>query len=45
MYVNMHELANLAANRAQEMQVPTVRNATASSSPNLIDKVIKLTVI
>ncbi|XP_057331982.1 mucin-2 isoform X1 [Microplitis mediator] len=38
MYVNMHELANLAANRAQEMQVPTVRSATASSSPNLIDK-------
>ncbi|CAD6233952.1 GSCOCG00007428001-RA-CDS [Cotesia congregata] len=38
MYVNMHELANLAANRAQEMQVPTVRNSAASSNPNLTEK-------
>ncbi|KAG8040972.1 hypothetical protein G9C98_001960 [Cotesia typhae] len=38
MYVNMHELANLAANRAQEMQVPTVRNTAASSNPNLTEK-------
>ncbi|XP_063976067.1 protein MTSS 2 isoform X1 [Diachasmimorpha longicaudata] len=43
MYVNMHELANLAANRAQEMQIPaaapitsgsTVRGQTASSNNN-----------
>ncbi|KAH0560444.1 hypothetical protein KQX54_004627 [Cotesia glomerata] len=38
MYVNMHELANLAANRAQEMQAPTVRNTAASSNPNLPEK-------
>ncbi|CAD6229057.1 GSCOCG00012074001-RA-CDS [Cotesia congregata] len=38
MYVNMNELANLAANRTQEMQVRTVRNSAASSNPNLPEK-------
>ncbi|XP_015109867.1 protein MTSS 2 isoform X2 [Diachasma alloeum] len=32
MYVNMHELANLAANRAQEMQLPAAGPAATSGS-------------
>lgn len=32
MYVNMHELANLAANRAQEMQIPAAAGRTTGGA-------------
>lgn len=33
MYVNMHELANLAASRAQEMQLPLPPPPASLSTP------------
>lgn len=40
MYVNMHELANLAASRAQEMQLPPPPPPTSLTAPGT-DKVRK----
>jgi len=40
MYVNMHELANLAASRAQEMQLPLPPPPASLTTPST-DKVLK----
>lgn len=40
MYVNMHELANLAASRAQEMQLPLPPPPASLTAPTT-DKVLQ----